>query len=270
VTVDFAGSIDGTPFDGGSAKDFPFVLGEGKMLGEFETAVRGMNAGESKGFDLTFPADYRAQQLAGKQARFDVTLKGVERAVLPAVDSDFAKALGVADGDVAKLRAEVKANLEREVNSRLRSRTKESVMEALLSGSTFEIPKSLVTADQERLVEMARADLAARGVQANDAPLPPEIFAAQAERRVRLGLLIGEVLRVHNLQPRQDQIRKSIEEIAQSYERPAEVIQWYLGNRDRLSEIESAVMEDNVVAWVLQNARVVDAAVPFDELMGHR
>lgn len=270
VTVDFAGTMDGAPFDGGSAKDFPFVLGEGKMLAEFETAVRGMNAGESKSFDLTFPADYRAQQLAGKQVRFEVTLKGIEQAILPAVDVEFAKALGVADGDVAKLRAEVRANLEREVRSRLRARTKESVMDALLGASTFEIPKSLVVADQERLAEMARADLTARGMQAKDAPLPPDIFAPQAERRVRLGLLIGEVLRVHNLQPRQDQIRKAIEDIAQSYEKPAEVIQWYLGNRDRLSEIESAVMEDNVVAWALQNVRVVDATVPFDELMGHR
>jgi trigger factor len=270
VTVDFTGTLDGTPFDGGSGTDFPFVLGEGRMLPEFETAVRGMSAGDGKAFDLTFPADYRAQQLAGKAARFDVTLKRVEQAILPEVDAEFARALGVADGDVARLRAEVKANLEREVRNRLRARTKESVMDGLLASSTFELPKSLVQADQERLAEMARADLVARGMQAKDAPIPAEIFAAQAERRVRLGLLIGEVLRVHNLSPRQDQVRKAIEEIAQSYEKPAEVIQWYLGNRERVAEVESAVMEDNVVAWVLQNARVADATVAFDELMGHR
>ncbi|MCK6429041.1 MAG: trigger factor, partial [Burkholderiaceae bacterium] len=268
VIVDYRGSLDGTPFEGGTATHFPFTVGEGRMLAEFEAAVRGMKADESKTFPLTFPADYRAPELAGRTVQFDVTVKKVEEPKLPAVDAEFAKSLGVADGDLAKMRDEIRANLEREVGVRLKSRTKESVMNALLASTSFEVPKTLVREDQQRLAEMARADLAARGVQAKDAPIPVELFAAQAERRVRLGLLLAELVRSENLQARQDQIRKAIEDIAQSYERPAEVIQWYLGNRERVAEIESVVLEDNVVQWVLQRAKVVDAPVAFNELMG--
>ena len=142
-------------------------------------------------------------------------------------------------------------------------------MNALLGAATFDLPKALVEADQRRLAEMARADMAARGMSVKDAPFPPEVFATQAERRVRLGLLIAELVRTENLQAQQQQIRKAIEDMAQSYERPAEVIQWYLGNRERLAEVETVVLEDNVVNWVLKKAKVVDATVPFDELMGN-
>jgi len=269
VTVDFAGSVDGTRFDGGSGSDFPFVLGQGRMLPEFEAAMRGMAAGEAKTFPLTFPADYRATELAGKLASFDVMVKKIEQPILPAVDADFARALGVADGDMARMRSEIRSNLEREVKGRLKSRTKDSALSALLSSTRFEVPKSLVEADTERLMEMARNDLVARGIAAKEAPLPPEMFAPQAERRVRLGLLLAELVRTEKLNAQQQQIRKAIEEIAQSYERPAEVIQWYLGNRERLSEIEAAVMEDNVVEWVLSHAKTVDTPVQFDELMGN-
>jgi len=268
VTVDYRGSLDGTPFEGGTASHFPFTLGDGRMLPEFEAAVRGMKAGESKTFPLTFPADYRAPELAGKTAQFDVTVRKVEEPNLPAIDAEFAKSLGVADGDLAKMREEIRANLEREVGMRLKNRTRDSVMNALLASTSFEVPKALVQEEQRRLAEMARADLAARGVQMKDAPIPIELFAAQAERRVRLGLLLAELVRSQNLQARQDQIRKAIEDIAQSYEKPAEVIQWYLGNRERLAEIEGAVVEDNVVQWVLQRAKVVDTPVAFNELMG--
>jgi len=268
VTVDYRGSLDGTPFEGGTASHFPFTLGEGRMLPEFEAAVRGMKAGESKTFPLTFPADYRAPELAGKTAQFEVTVRKVEEPNLPAIDAEFAKSLGVADGDLAKMREEIRANLEREVGMRLKNRTRDSVMNALLASTSFEVPKALVQEEQRRLAEMARADLAARGVQMKDAPIPIELFAAQAERRVRLGLLLAELVRSQNLQARQDQIRKAIEDIAQSYEKPAEVIQWYLGNRERLAEIEGAVVEDNVVQWVLQRAKVVDTPVAFNELMG--
>jgi trigger factor len=268
VTVDYKGSVDGVAFDGGAATDFPFTLGQGRMLPEFEAAVRAMARGESKTFALTFPADYRAKELAGRTASFDVTVKKVEQVDLPPVDAAFARQLGVRDGDVAKMREEVRSNLEREVATRLRARTKESVLAALLGAAEFELPKSLVDADSQRLVEMAKADLAARGMDGGNFQLTPENFAPQAQRRVRLGLLIGELVRTQNLAPRQDQIRKRLEELAQSYEKPAEVIQWYLGNRQRLSEVETMVMEDNVVDWVLQRATVTEAPVAFDELMG--
>jgi trigger factor len=269
LSVDFVGSVDGTPFEGGSGTDFRFTLGEGRMLPEFETAAAGMKAGESKTFPLTFPADYRATELAGKLASFDITVKQVEQAKLPAVDADFARALGVADGDLEKMRAEIRNNLEREVKGRLKSRTKDSALAALLASTSFDVPKSLVEADTARLMEIARNDLVSRGIDAKEAPLPPEVFAPQAERRVRLGLLVAELVRSEGLNAQQQQIRKTIEEIAQSYERPAEVIQWYLGNRERLADIEAAVTEDNVVDWVLSKGKIADAPVAFDELMGN-
>jgi trigger factor len=239
------------------------------MLPEFEAALQGAAVASNKSFPLTFPADYRAKDLAGQQVQFEVTIKKVEQPVLPALDEQFAKSLGVADGSLERMRAEVKGNLEREVNTRLKARTKDSVMNALLGAAQFDLPKSLVEADQQRLAEMARADMAARGMAVKDAPFPPAAFAPQAERRVRLGLLIAELVRRENLQAQQQQIRRAIEDMAQSYERPAEVIQWYLGNRERLAEVETVVLEDNVVNWVLQRAKVVEVPVPFDELMGN-
>lgn len=272
VTVDFAGTLDGTPFDGGSATDFAFTLGQGRMLPEFEAAARGMSAGESRTFPLTFPADYNAQQLAGKTVEFSITMKKVQEPELPAIDAEFAKSLGVADGDIGKMRAEIRANLEREVAARLKARSRDSAMTALLNSTSFEVPKSLIEEDKQRLADMAKRDLASRGVATDgpDAPpMPMELFAAQAERRVRLGLLVGEVVRKNNLQPRPDQIRKLVEELAQSYEKPQEVVNWYLSDRKRLGELEGSALEDNVTRWVLEHAKVVDVPVAFDELMGH-
>jgi len=269
LTIDFKGTVDGTVFEGGSGTDVVFTLGQGRMLPDFESALRGALSGTTKTFPVVFPPDYRATDLAGKTAQFEVTVKKIEQPLLPPVDEAFARSLGIADGDVAKMRAEVTTNLDREVSTRLAARTKDGVMAALLGAAQFEVPKSLVQEDQQRLAEMARADLVSRGVNAKEAPLPPEAFAPQAERRVRLGLLVGEVVRKENLQARQDQIRKAIEQIAESYERPAEVIQWYLGNRERLAEVETMTLENNVVEWVLQRAKVSEVTVPFDELMGH-
>jgi len=268
ITVDYSGSVDGVPFEGGSAADFQFIVGQGKMLPEFEGAVAGMARGESKTFPLTFPADYRATELAGKTASFEVAVKKVEQVNLPPVDADFARQLGVRDGDVSKMRDEVRANLQREVASRLVARTKDSVMGALLGVAAFELPQTLVKGDSQRLLELARSDLSARGVDPATMQLSADTFLPQAQRRVRLGLLVGEIVRTQNLQPRQDQIRKRLEELAQSYEKPSEVIQWYLGNRQRLSEVETVVMEDNVVNWVLARSQVAERQVAFDELMG--
>jgi trigger factor len=269
ATIDFKGTLDGTPFDGGTATDFPFTLGQGRMLPEFEAAVTGMRPGESKTFPLTFPADYTAKDLAGKAVQFEVTLKKLQQPVLPPLDPQFAKSLGIADGDLDRMRSEIRTNLEREVASRLRARTKDSVMAALLGSANFDVPRSLVEGETGRLAEAARNDMVARGVAAKDAPLPLELFAPQAERRVRLGLLLGEVVRTNNLQPRPDQIRKLVEEMAQSYERPQEVINWYLSDRKRLGELENVALEDNVTNWVLQRAKVTETPVAFDELMGH-
>ncbi|MEP6607872.1 MAG: trigger factor [Burkholderiaceae bacterium] len=275
VTIDFNGTLAegdhaGEAFEGGQATDFRFTLGEGRMLPEFEAAVRGMASEQSKTFALTFPADYNAQAMAGKRVDFNVSVKQVEQPLLPPLDAEFARSLGVVDGDVSKMRSEISNNLQREVALRLKARTKDQAMGALLAVSSFEVPRSLVEAEKQRLAESARNDLISRGMAPKDAPLPLELFGPQAERRVRLGLLLSEAVRANNLQPRPDQIRKLVEEIAQSYEKPQDVINWYLTDRKRLSDLESVALEDNVTNWVLGRTKVVDTAVAFDELMGHK
>ena len=268
VTIDFEGKIDGEPFSGGAAEAFQFVIGEGQMLAQFDQSVRGMKVGESKTFPLQFPADYQGQDVAGKEADFLVTVKKIEAANLPLVDEAFAKALGIKEGTVEGLRADVKKNLEREVKFRVLARNKGAVMEALSQSAQLELPNALVAAENDRLVESARADLKQRGVKdADTAPIPAEIFKPQAERRVRLGLVVAELVRTHKLQAKPEQLQKHIEELSQSYEKPAEVMRWYLSDRQRMAEVEAVVIENNVTDFVLARAKVVDKVLPFDELM---
>ena len=268
VTIDFEGKIDGEAFEGGRAEAFTFIVGEGQMLEQFDAAVRGMKAGDSKTFPLQFPADYQGKDVAGKEADFIVTLKRIEAQHLPAVDEAFAKSLGIKDGSVDGLRADVKRNLEREVKGRVRARNKANVMEALIKLAQLDVPKALVNGEVERLVTDARADLKKRGVKdAETTPIPAEIFQPQAERRVRLGLVVGELVRSNQLQAQPAQLQAHIEELAQSFERPAEVVRWYLGDRQRMAEVESMVIENNVADFVLSRAQVTDRVLAFDELM---
>jgi trigger factor len=268
VTIDFEGKIDGEPFAGGKAEAFQFIIGEGQMLEQFDLAVRGMRVGESKTFPLQFPADYQGQDVAGKEADFLVTMKKIEAANLPDVDDAFAKALGIKEGTVEALRADVRKNLEREVKFRLMSRNKGAVMDALVKSAELDVPNSLVESETERMVESARADLKQRGIKdADTAPIPADIFKPQAERRVRLGLVVAELVRSSNLQAKPDQLQKHIEELSQSYERPAEVVRYYLSDRQRMAEVEAVVIENNVTEHVLGQVKVVDKVVPFDELM---
>ncbi|WP_442597570.1 trigger factor [Parapusillimonas sp. JC17] len=269
VTLDFVGTIDGVAFEGGTAEKFPFVLGQGRMLPEFETAVRGMKAGETKTFPLQFPEEYGSKEVAGKQAEFKITVTEVAEAVLPEVDTEFAKSLGQPEGDVEKLVADVRANIEREVKARAQARTKGSVMDALVSVCGFDVPKALVESDAQSRVAAAREELKQRGVpNADSMPIPADAFSAESERRVRLGLLVSELVRNADLQAKPEQVRARIEEFAQNYEQPAQVIAYYLSDRQRRAEIEAIVLEDNVVDHILANAKVTDEDVAFDELMG--
>ncbi len=269
VTLNFVGTIDGVAFDGGSAEQFPFVLGQGRMLPEFETAVRGMKAGEEKTFPLTFPEQYGSKEVAGKTAEFKITLTEVAEPILPALDGEFAKALGQQDGDVEKLLADVRTNIEREVKARAQGRTKASVMDALVEACAFDVPKALVDNDAQSRVAAAREDLKQRGVpNADSVPIPVEAFTAESQRRVRLGLLVSELVRSADLQAKPEQVRARIEEFAQNYEQPAQVVAYYLSDRQRRAEIEAIVLEDNVVEHVLAHAQVADEDVAFDELMG--
>ncbi|ODS98207.1 MAG: trigger factor [Lautropia sp. SCN 69-89] len=268
VTIDFTGTIDGVAFPGGSATDFAFVLGEGRMLPDFETGVRGAGSGETKTFPVAFPAEYGSADLAGKTAQFEVTVKKVEAPQLPEVDEAFARQLGVPDGDLARMRADIRANLEREVAQRVRARNKAAAMEAIAGLASFELPRALVEAESNALGERAIEDLRQRGMDPKNLPqIPPDTFRDQAERRVRLGLIVAEIVRAHGLQAKPDQIRKQIEEFAQAYENPAEVVRYYFSDRDRLAEVEAIVVEQNVVDWALSKARITDRELAFDELM---
>jgi trigger factor len=269
VTVDFEGKIDGEPFDGGKADDYQFIVGDGQMLKEFEDATRGMKLGESKTFQLAFPAEYHGKDVAGKTADFMVTLKKVEAANLPDVDAAFAKSLGIADATVEGLRADIRKNLEREVKFRLLGRNKQVVMEALVAKAELDLPKSSVQSEVERMVEGARADLKQRGIKdADSAPIPDDVFRPQAERRVRLGLVVAELVRSNELQAKPEQIKAHIDELAASYEKPADVVRWYYGDNRRMAEVEAIVIENNVTDFVLGKVKVSEKSISFDELMG--
>jgi trigger factor len=268
VTIDFEGKIDGETFQGGKAENFQFLIGEGQMLEAFDAAVRGMKAGESKTFPLAFPADYHGKDVAGKEADFLVTLKKIEAQHLPDVNEAFAKSLGITEASVEALRADIKKNLEREVKFRVLGRNKAAVMDALVSVAELDVPNSLVSTEGERMVANAREDLKKRGVKdAETTPIPDEIFKPQAEKRVRLGLVVAELVRANNLQAKPEQLQAHIEEMSQSYERPAEVVRWYLSDRERMAEVEAVVIENNVTDFVLAKAKVSDKTLPFDELM---
>ncbi|MBE7940056.1 MULTISPECIES: trigger factor [Ramlibacter] len=268
VTVDFEGKIDGETFQGGKAEDFQFLVGEGQMLKEFEDAVRGMKSGESKTFPLAFPEDYHGKDVAGKTADFLVTVKKIEAAHLPEVDEAFAKSLGIPEGTVEALRADIRKNLQREVKFRLLARNKQAAMDALVSKAELDLPNAAVQAEVERMVQGARADLKQRGIKdADSAPIPDDIFRPQAERRVRLGLVVAELVKSNSLHAKPEQVKAHVEELAASYEKPAEVVRWYFGDPQRLAEVEAVVIENNVTEFVLSKAKTVEKQLAFDELM---
>ncbi len=269
VTVDFEGKIDGETFSGGKAEDFQFLVGEGQMLKEFEDAVRGLKAGESKTFPLAFPEDYHGKDVAGKTADFLVTVKKIEAAHLPEVNEQFAKSLGIADGTVDGLRGDIRTNLEREVKFRLQARNKQAVMDALVSKAELDLPNASVQAEIGRLREGAIADLKQRGIKdADKAEIPEDVFRPQAERRVRLGLVVAELVKANKLEANPEQLKAHIDELAASYEKPEDVVRWYFSDRQRLADVEAVVIENNVTNFVLETAKVNSKAISFDELMG--
>jgi trigger factor len=270
VTLDFVGKIDDVAFAGGSAEDFPFVLGKGQMLPEFEQAAKGLKKGESKVFPLSFPEDYHGKDVAGKTAQFEITIKKVEEPQLPELNAEFAKSMGI-DGEVEQLREDVRVNLMREVSNRTKAQTKDAVMNALLKVAEFEVPKALIKSETTELAVRAREDLKARGMKdVEKIQLPEDLFTAQAERRVRLGLIVSDLVKQNNLQAKPEQVRAFIEEQAQSYENPVEVMQWYFQDRARLADVEAVILEDNVVEFTLSKSKVVEKKLSFDELMGNK
>jgi trigger factor len=269
VRIDYRGTLAGEAFEGGTGTDQNALIGGGQLLPDFEKNLVGVKAGESRAFDLRFPDDYHGKEVAGKDAHFEVQLRQVQEPHVPQADAAFAKSLGIADGDLAKMRADVKANLEREVKRRAEMRVKDQVMKALLEATRVEVPRALLDMEIERLMHNMRHDLEQRGMKADQIPMPKEAFEPEAVRRVSLGLILAEMVKVHKLGAKAEQIKAVIQEYAQSYEKPEEVVRWYYQQPERLREVESIVQEDNVVQWALSNAKVEDKPTAFDDLMGN-
>ena len=268
VTFDFRGTVDGAEFEGGQAKDFSVVLGEGRLLQEFETQLAGMRAGDSKSFEMRFPDSYHGKHVAGKIARFEIAVRRVAARKLPEVNAEFAQAFGIADGDLGKMRAEIKANLELEVKRRIQARLKEQVMQALLDTTQLTLPQSLVVVEKQRLAQAMHEDMAAQGANAGNMP-PDDAIDAQAKHRVGLGLILAEIVKLNGLHAKPEQVRAVVEDFAQSYEHPEQVVQWYYQSPERLSDAESLALENNVVEWVLGRCKVKEQPIAFDELMGN-
>ena len=267
--IDFVGKLNGEVFQGGEGKNYPVTLGSGSMLPEFEAAIVGMKAGDTKSFDLTFPESYHSKELAGKQVTFTITLHGVEAPRLPELDAEFAKTVGIADGDVSKLEDEIRSNLTREVSRRLKVRNKGAAMDALLRVARFEVPKALLEWESQSLMKQTIQDMESRGMKMKGMALPPSLFTERAERRVKLGLIMADLLQKHDLKAMPEQTKALIMDYAQSYDDPEQVIRWYAADPNRKLEVENLILEENVVAWVMGQAKVADKPVAFNDLMGN-
>ncbi len=269
VKLDFVGTLDGVKFEGGEAKDFTVVPGAGRMLPEFEAAVVGVKAGDVKSFNMTFPADYHGKDVAGKEVTFTLTVHAVEEPILPEVNAEFAKAMGVVDGDVEKLKQEIRDNIGREAQRRVKVRNKDYAMEVLLKVSQLDVPKALLDSESQRLMEQTLHDMGERGMKIPQGmKLPIDMFAERATKRVKLGLILSELVKQHELAAKPEQVTALIEEYALSFERPQEVRNWYHADANRMREVENLVLEENVVAWVMAGAKVTDQALALNELMG--
>ncbi|OHC66932.1 MAG: trigger factor [Rhodocyclales bacterium GWA2_65_19] len=269
LVIDFTGRKEGVEFPGGKASDYTVMVGGGQMLPDFEAQLEGVNAGDSKSFDVSFPADYQAKELAGSTVQFEMTVKKVEAPRVPEIDAEFAKQLGVVDGDVAKMRVEVRSNLEREVKKRLLAKVKEQVMEAVLKVNPIEVPKALVEMESEQMADAARRDMESRGMGIKNIPVEASWFTEQATRRVKLGLLLAELVKAKDLHVKPEQVRSIVDEFAETFEDPKEVVRWYYSQPQRLAEAEALALENNVVDWVLANAKASETPIAFDALMGN-
>ena len=271
VRVDFTGTIAGVEFEGGQARDFPIVLGEGRMLPEFEAALTGARGRDTKSFALTFPADYHGREVAGKEATFALTVNEVAAPDVPALDGEFAKAFGIASGDVDDLRREVEANLKLELKRKVDAAIKAQALSGLRQRSTFAVPKSLVESEASALRERTIANMRAQqNVKPQDLELSLDVFRPQAEERVSLGLIIAELVRSEKLHAKPEQVKALVTETAQTYEQPEAVVRWHYEKPERLRDFEAMVLEQNVVDWILARARVTEEPATFEQVMGPR
>jgi trigger factor len=266
IRMDFKGFKDDEAFAGGEAKDYPLVLGQGRFLPDFEANMVGMKAGETKSFNLTFPENYGSADLAGKPVRFDVTLHQVMGPVLPEVNADFARALGVKSGDIETMRAELKQNLTRELKVHIKARLKDQVMQALLNTHTFDLPSALVKREIDALRNRTLSEIEARTGRKQEQALPDEVFEQDARRRVSLGLILDAVVTEHKLESTPERVRTLIEEMAEAYEKPDEMVKWYYQQPQRMRDVQALVVEDMIVEWALTKTDTRDVDTPFNQI----
>ena len=267
VNIDFTGTLNGVVFAGGEAKDFSLQLGSGRMLPEFEAAIAGMKAGDAKSFAMTFPETYHGKDVAGKQVTFTITVHQVEAPRLPEVDAEFVKSVGIKDGDVSKLQNEIRENLIREVTRRLKLLNKDASMDALLKVARFDVPKISVGLEMQELMQQTMRDMESRGMKMKGVTLPPELFQERAERRVKLGIILADLVRKYDLKAKPEQVEAMIQEYAQTFDQPEEVVRWYAADPRRMQEVRSMVLEENLMKWAMIQARTVDKPALFNELM---
>lgn len=267
LTIDFKGEIDGEVFEGGTGTDMAIEIGKGQMIAGFEDGLVGLVAGEEKILDLTFPENYQKQDLAGKSVKFAVTVKKVEEPVLPPVDDELAKKLGIEGGDVEKLRGDVRDNMQRELDTALESKTKQVVMDKLLEINSIEVPGSLVENEAKNMANQMIQNLVQQGLPADQARLEPAVFNEEAKRRVSLGLILSEIVKQTGIKASDEAIRARIDKIAEPYEKSEQAVQWYYADKKRLAEIESLVLEEQVIKWALDQAEVKDNSMSFKEIM---
>lgn len=267
LSIDFSGSINGEPFEGNSASGMKLELGTAQMIPGFEEGLIGAEAGEEKSLEVTFPENYHVSSLAGQPAKFDVRVNAVAEGKLPEVDEQFVLKLGIKEGDVVQMRDELRGSMQRDLDTTLESRLKYNVMEKLLEINKFDIPKALITGESQVLMEQMVKNLQAKGMRHEDIKLDPSMFTQQAERRVSLGLILSEIVKIQGFKAESSQLKTRVEEIAKSYEHPEEIIKWYYGDQQRLAEIESAILEKQVVEWALEQAEITENNCTFSELM---
>ena len=267
ITIDFKGMMDGVAFDGGTGQDMAVEIGSARMIKGFEEGLVGLKAGDEKTLDLSFPEEYHAKDLAGKAVQFEIKVKNVKISKLPELDADFAKSMGVADGDIEKMREAVKNNMQRELDARMKSNVKQAVMDKLLELNKIDIPEALIQEESQVLLKQMQNNLMQQGMQPGQLKMEPSMFKEQAEKRVALGLIMTEVVRQQDIKSDAERVRKFIDEMAATYEKPEDVVKWYYGDKQRLAEVESIVMEEQIVDWVLGQAKVEDKAILFSKMM---
>ncbi len=266
VTIDFVGSIDGEEFDGGKGVDTLVVIGDGNMLPEFENQLVGMKSGQEATITMTFPDDYRAEHLKGKEATFAITVKSVAKKKMPKLDKAFAELCGV-DGGIAALKKEVRGNMTRELSTALKAKNKRSVMDSIVENNELALPNSPVDREAEFLLEQAKTNLKNQGVNIEGIPFNIDNFKDPAKRRVLLSLLIGKIISDNEIKPDEDKVKAVIDGIASSYEDPEDVVKFYMNDQQKLSEIQMTVVEDSVVDWVLEQVKVNEKSLSFSEVM---